>query len=58
MENNETVIVIAALALALCLLQSKRLDKLERDIRALADGDAEIVKLRRKLDGYPVPAND
>jgi len=50
MEDNG-VAVCAALAIILCVLQAKRIDRLERDVRSLADGDAETVKMRRKLEG-------
>jgi hypothetical protein len=49
--EDSTIAVCAVLAIALCLIQSKRIDGLERDMRSLADGDAETVKLRRKLAG-------
>jgi hypothetical protein len=50
MEDNG-IAICAVLAIALCLLQAKRIDRLERDVRSLADGDTETVKLRRKLEG-------
>jgi hypothetical protein len=53
MDDNTTGWVIAGIALLLCVLNAKRLDRMEKDIRSLTDGDAETVKLRRKLDGYP-----
>jgi hypothetical protein len=51
-DNPTTGWVIAGIALLLCVLNAKRLDRMEKDIRSLADGDTETVKLRRKLDGY------
>jgi hypothetical protein len=51
MDDNSTGWVLAGIALLLCLLTAKRVDRLERDVRSLAEGDSEIVKLRRKLDG-------
>jgi hypothetical protein len=53
MDDNTTGWVIAGIALLLWVLNAKRLDRMEKDIRSLTDGDAETVKLRRKLDGYP-----
>jgi hypothetical protein len=49
--EDSGVAVCAILAITLCLLQSKRIDRLERDVRSLANGDAETVRLRHKLDG-------
>jgi hypothetical protein len=51
MDDGNGVAVCAVLAIALVLLQAKRIDRLERDIRSLADGDTETVKMRRKLEG-------
>jgi hypothetical protein len=52
-DQNGAALVLAALALMLCVLNAKRIDRLVKDVRSLADGDTEIIKLRRKLDGYP-----
>jgi|HubBroStandDraft_1064217.scaffolds.fasta_scaffold646141_2 hypothetical protein len=49
--EDSGIAICAILAIAICLLQAKRIDGLERDVRSLADGDAETVKLRRKLAG-------
>lgn len=48
---NDTAWGIAALALALVILEGHRITKLERDIDLLVDGDTETLKLRRKLEG-------
>ena len=52
-DRNGAAFVLAALALMLCVLNAKRIDRLVKDVRSLADGDTETVKLRDKLDGYP-----
>ncbi len=49
--EDSAIAVCAVLAIALCLIQAKRIDALERDVRSLADGDPDTVRLRRKLAG-------
>jgi hypothetical protein len=51
MDDNGLIAFCAALAIALCFIQSKRIDRLEREMDLIVDGDMETLKLRRKLDG-------
>lgn len=53
MEDNSAALVLAALALLLCVMNAKRIDRLVKDVNSLADGDPETVKLRAKLEGRP-----
>jgi len=54
MDDTSWALTVGALALALWLLTSKRLDRIEREIDLIVDGDLETLKLKRKLDGYAV----
>jgi len=53
MEDNTSLVVLTALALTLGIMNSKRIDRIIREIDLIVDGDIETLKLRRKLDGYP-----
>ena len=50
--ENSTVATFAILALTLCVLLGKRIDKMQQEIDLLVDGDIETLKLKRKLNGY------
>jgi hypothetical protein len=53
MEDNSPALIVAALALLLCVMISKQIDRLIKDVNSLANGDPETVKLRAKLEGRP-----
>jgi len=53
MDDNTVLVIVAALALTLGILNAKRIDSISREIDFIVGGDIETLKLKRKLDGYP-----